>query len=55
MTKYGHTYEKCEIEKWIDKHHNDPLTKNPLEKSDLIPNFAMKNLIEEYLKLKNNK
>jgi hypothetical protein len=55
MTKYGHTYERSEIEKWIDKHHNDPLTKKPLEKSDLIPNYAMKNLIEEYLKLKNNK
>ena len=53
MTKYGHTYERSEIEKWIDKYHNDPLTKKPLEKSDLFPNYNMKNLIEEYLKLKN--
>ena len=53
MTKYGHTYERSVIEKWIDKYHYDPLTKKPLEKSDLFPNYNMKNLIEEYLKLKN--
>ena len=53
MRKYGHTYERTEIEKWIDKNHNDPLTKEPLEKSDLFPNYNMRNLIQEYLKLKN--
>ena len=52
ITKYGHTYERKEIENWIEKSGNDPLTKKPLTKNDIFPNFQLKNLIEEYKKMK---
>ena len=52
ITKYGHSYERKEIENWIDKAGNDPLTKKPLTKNDIFPNYQLKNLIEEYKKMK---
>ena len=55
ITKYGHTYERKEIENWIEKSGNDPLTKKPLTKNDIFPNFQLKNLIEEYKKMKKYK
>ena len=55
ITKYGHSYERKEIENWIDKAGNDPLTKKPLTKNDIFPNYQLKNLIEEYKKMKKSK
>jgi hypothetical protein len=52
ITKYGHSYERNEIEKWIEKSGNDPMTKKPLTKNDIFPNFQLKSLIEEYKKMK---
>ena len=55
ITKYGHSYERNEIEKWIEKSGNDPMTKKPLTKNDIFPNFQLKSLIEEYKNMKNFK
>ena len=51
ITPFGQTYEKNAIEKWIEKYHTSPITKKRLENENLIPNYALKNLIEEYNKL----
>ena len=51
ITPFGQTYEKNAIEKWIEKYHTSPITKKHLEINSLIPNYALKNLIEEYKKL----
>jgi len=47
-TKYGHTYEKAQIEEWVNRNHNDPLTKQPLTLQDLFPNIAIRKACEEF-------
>ena len=41
-TKYGHHYERREIINWIKKYKTCPMTRQPLNKSDLTedPEFA---------------
>jgi len=36
-SKYGHVYEKKEIERWVEKYHTCPMTNQPLELSELFP------------------
>jgi hypothetical protein len=36
-TKYGHLFEKADIELWVEKNHTCPLTQKPLEKSEIYP------------------
>lgn len=50
-SKYGHTYEKAEIERWVNDHHRCPMTNQPLELTDLFPNFTVKAAIAEYKKI----
>jgi len=50
-SKYGHLYEKAEIERWVNKYKTCPMTNQPLELSDLYPQFAVKAAIAEYKKL----
>ena len=52
ITPFGQTYEKTAIEEWIQKYHTSPITKRHLENNNLIPNYALKNLIDEYNKMK---
>ena len=47
-TKYGHAFEKSAIEAQIEKYGRCPVTNLPLSKKDIIPNFTLKNAIEEY-------
>ena len=48
ITPYGTTYEKSEILKWIEKNNNDYITKKPLSKEMLVPNFILKATMTEY-------
>lgn len=48
ITPYGHTFEKENILKIIEKNGKCPITRKKLEEKDLIPNFALKNVIEQY-------
>ena len=42
----GYTYEQNAIESWIQVNGDSPVTREPLSIEDLIPNFAILNLLE---------
>lgn len=42
----GNTYESQAIREWIRTNHNSPITRSPLEESNLIPNRALIDAIE---------
>lgn len=44
----GHTYEKAVIEKWLEKSPTSPMTRQQLSSAMLIPNFALKQLIDQW-------
>jgi len=44
----GQTYERCEIEEWLEEHSVDPLTNVRLANKSLIPNIALRNTIEDF-------
>lgn len=50
ITPTGQTYDRTEITEWINKHHNHPETREPLEVAALIPNLAFRKTIEDFLK-----
>jgi Mg-chelatase subunit ChlD len=45
--KEGNTYERKYIEEWIRLHGTSPITRSPLQLEDLVPNRALRTLIEE--------
>ncbi len=45
----GGTYERVAIEKWFDAHDTSPLTNVVLESKKVIPNRALKSLIDSYM------
>ena len=47
----GQTYERSAIEKHLQVSPLSPLTKQPLDMKDATPNYALKSLIENYLKV----
>lgn len=47
-TKYGHLYEKEEIERWVKKYNTCPMTSKSLTMEDLHPQYAVKQAIQEY-------
>ena len=49
MDRDGHTFERVAIERWVRDHHNCPNSRVPLELTDLAPNRALRDLIEEFL------
>ena len=51
ITPYGHCFQREFIEEWVDLHHTCPLTNNPLEKTQLVPCYTIKALVEEHLNL----
>ena len=48
ITPSGKTYDRKNIEKHIEMYGKDPITRNPLLKSQLIPNCAVKEIIEHF-------
>lgn len=48
ITKYGHTYDDANIRNWIKRQHNDPLNRQPLEERELVINYALKKIMEEF-------
>jgi len=45
----GHTYERQSISLWLESHNTSPITGLPLENKKLVPNFALKSLLQRYL------
>jgi hypothetical protein len=46
----GHSYERKAIERWFRNNNKSPKTNQPLESKVLIPNHALRNAIEDYIK-----
>jgi len=44
----GHSYERNEIERWLQSRDTSPITNLPLAHKNLIPNHALRNAIEQY-------
>lgn len=44
----GHSYERHNIEKWIQQNNTSPVTGAPLTHKSTYPNHALRNAIEEY-------
>lgn len=57
MTPQGITFERNSIEDWLNKYDSCPITKKPLAKSELLPNYSLKGAIREFMEKlnKNNK
>ena len=50
IDREGNTFEKDAIEKWLaDGNAVSPVTRNPMRSTDLAPNQAISNAIEEFL------
>ena len=46
MTRWGHSFERNVLLKWIDTHHNCPLTRNPISLSDVVVNRPLQARIQ---------
>ena len=46
----GHTYERIAIETWLRGHRTSPRTNAPLSHTTLIPNIALRQAIEVYMR-----
>ena len=45
----GISYEREAVEEWLNRGHTtSPITKQPLQLSDLRPNIALRKLIEDW-------
>ena len=45
----GHTYERVAIEQWLERSNISPMTNQPLETTQLVPNHMARKLIEALL------
>jgi hypothetical protein len=52
ITPYGHCFERANIESWIERRQDCPITRNTLRSSDLKPCHSMRLVIEQFLKLR---
>jgi len=46
----GYTYEKNQIETWLRKNGTSPMTRQPMNISDLVINRTVKDTVEQFLK-----
>ena len=53
MAMDGHTYERGPIERWLADHQTSPKTNEPLPSTTLVPNHAVKSMVQEYLEAAN--
>jgi len=44
----GHTYERVEIERWLQNKNTSPLTNEVLPHKHLVPNYNLRSQIKEY-------
>ena len=48
VTPYGHTYDRKNIEEYIDRYGIDPITRLPLKKESLAPNYTVREMLEHF-------
>ena len=42
----GHSYEQSAIAQWLQAHSTSPVTGQPLATADLLPNHALRQMIQ---------
>ena len=42
----GHSYEQFAITQWLQSHSTSPVTGQPLATADLLPNHALRQMIQ---------
>jgi len=47
MDPEGNSYEKKEIYQWLEKNTTSPITRAELKKEQLVPNRALKKIIQK--------
>lgn len=45
----GQTYERAAIVDWLQKHHTSPITRSPMNASQLVPNIAVRSAIQDII------
>jgi hypothetical protein len=50
VTCYGHSFSKNSLIQWLETHQTCPLTKQPLKKEDLKPNYTLRDIIAKWKK-----
>lgn len=51
----GHTYERPAIERWFKKSSVSPMTGQRVKSRDVLPNFTIKSMIQEWIDAENSK
>lgn len=51
LTPYGNCFERRSIENWLSQNATCPITLRPLAIHQLTPCIAMRNMIEQYMRL----
>lgn len=46
----GHTYEKDELDRWLQTHNTSPMTGQTLNTKQYVINYNVKSMIDEYLR-----
>ena len=42
----GHSYEQVAVAEWLQTHSTSPVTSQPLASTDLLPNHALRQMIQ---------
>lgn len=45
----GHSYERAAIALWLEKQGHSPVTSEPMSASNIVPNIALRNSIQEWM------
>jgi hypothetical protein len=51
----GHSYERRAIEAWLSSHNTSPVTNLPLTHTELVPNHALRQAIEDFVEAQKKK
>ena len=49
MAQDGHTYERVAIVEWLKTKGTSPMTQEPLDAEDLVPQHIVRKLIDSFL------
>jgi hypothetical protein len=45
----GHSYDRNAIEAWLLSHDTSPLTNQPLLSKQLLPNYIVRKMIDDFI------
>ncbi|NGX32502.1 MAG: hypothetical protein K1060chlam4_00550 [Candidatus Anoxychlamydiales bacterium] len=51
LAKCSHTFERSNIEEWLKKNPSCPECREKIDRTDLVSNRALKNLIQSFIEI----